>query len=57
MSKRVIRNSVNQALFDVPPNTVGRVTKEHSGDKFTVLWSDGSFGVYRRETLDFCDGE
>lgn len=52
--KRVIRNDTNQAMFDVPPRTVGRAVDD-GGDKLKVTWSDGSWGVYKRESLDFCE--
>jgi hypothetical protein len=49
--KRVIRNATNQAMFDVPPGTVGRVIDD-GGDKLKVTWSDGSWGVYKRTSLE-----
>lgn len=53
MTTRVIRNALHQGLFDVPPGTVGRVVKDDGRDKLSVRWSDGSWGLYRREALEF----
>jgi hypothetical protein len=52
--KRVIRNDTNQAMFDVPPGTVGRANDD-GGDKLKVTWSDGSWGVYKRKSLEIDD--
>jgi hypothetical protein len=48
---RVIRNDTNQAMFDVPPGTVGRVIDDGK-PVLNVTWSDGSWGVYKRECLE-----